>query len=84
MGALRKSPWDTSTFGKQREKKSQEQRGLNKGTEKEMERHKMEETVFFFLILKFYFYYLQNKMHTFKHNYIHTDYYILDLKKQIK
>ena len=30
------------------------------------------------------FFVLQNKMHIFKHNYIHTDYYIMDLKKQMK
>jgi len=37
-----------------------------------------------FFFLKFYFYFLQNKIHTSKHNYIRTDYYIMDLKKQIK
>ena len=36
-----------------------------------------------FSISLFYFYFLQNKIHIFKHNYIHTDCYIMDLK-QIK
>ena len=39
----------------------------------------------FTFFLKFYFYlFLQNKTHIFKHNYTHTDYYIMDLKKEIK
>ena len=29
-------------------------------------------------------FFLQNKIHIFKHSYIHTDYYIMDLKKQVK
>ena len=32
----------------------------------------------------FNFIFLQNKIRTFTHNYIHTDYYSMDLKKQIK
>ena len=32
----------------------------------------------------YFYFFLQNKIHIFKHNYIHTDYYIMDLKKQIK
>ena len=38
--------------------------------------------LFIFEIL--FLFLLQNKIHIFKHNYIHTDYHIMDLKKQIK
>ena len=36
-----------------------------------------------FIYLFIYLFILQNKIHIFKHSYIHTDYYIMDLK-QIK
>ena len=39
--------------------------------------------LFFFCEILFLFF-LQNIIHIFKHNYLHTDYYIMDLKKQIK
>lgn len=41
--------------------------------------------ILFFTSLFFYFlFFLQNNIHIFKRNFIHTDDYIMDLKKQIK
>ena len=53
---------------------------LYQGQEKEMTSHED----FFFLPVYLFIFFLQSKIHIFKRNYIHTDYYIMDLKKQIK
>lgn len=43
--------------------------------------------LFYFIFYQFiflFFIFLQNNIHIFKRNFIHTDDYIMDLKKQIK